>query len=153
MEHRDLVLDAMRRMGRAIALELQERAQTLTGTQLYAEADYIPSFSLARAKENMLSRPIGFLCRTPEGRVVRLLQNYNSDTYPEVPEELPAQWGFYWSADPAKALPFLSLSTSPYNTGDCCTYQGHVWRSGQDANVWAPGVAGAVWEDLGSIPD
>ena len=68
------------------------------------------------------------------------------------PEELPAQWGFCWSTDPSKALPFISLSTSPYNTGDCCTQVGHVWRSGMDGNVWAPGTTGAKWEDLGETP-
>ena len=151
MKNRDLVLDAMRRMGKAIAKELQEDAQTMSGTELYAEEDYIPSFTLACAKANMLDRPLGFLCRTPEGRIVKLLQNYNSETYPEVPEELPAQWGFFWSTDPAKALPFLSISTSPYNSGDCCTYKGRVWRSGQDSNVWAPGTTGVKWDDLGDI--
>ena len=62
-----------------------------------------------------------------------------------------AQWGFVWSTDPAYALPFISMATSPYNTGDCCTHEGHVWRSGQDGNVWAPGSVGVSWEDLGEV--
>ena len=77
---------------------------------------------------------------------------------------MPAQWGFAWSPDPAKALPFVSIATSPYNTGDCCTYpvnaEGqpdqngtviHVFRSGQDTNTWAPGTVGVDWEDLGEV--
>lgn len=149
MDHRDLILDTMRRMGKSIAKELQEEARSMTGTQLYAEEDYIPSFTLARTKVNMLQRPAGFLCRTSAGRIVRLLQPYDSDLYPQEPEELHAQWGFYWSADPAKALPFVSISTSPYNIGDCCTHGGRVWRSGQDGNVWTPGTANVKWVDLG----
>ena len=69
------------------------------------------------------------------------------------PEDLPAQWGFAWSTDPDKALPFIAVSTSPYMTGDCCTYEGHVWRSGQDGNVWEPGSVGVKWEDLGEVPN
>ena len=62
------------------------------------------------------------------------------------PEELPAQWRFVWSTDPAKAQPFLALSTSPYNTGDCCTENGIVYRSKVDGNVWAPSAYMAAWE-------
>ena len=85
--------------------------------------------------------------------MVKLLQNYDSTVYPQEPEDLPAQWGFQWSTDPKKALPFIALSTSPYAKDDCCTHDGHVWRSGQDNNVWAPGTAGAKWNDLGEIEE
>ena len=143
----------MRRFGLRAAEELQAKAGTMNGTELYAEEGYIPDFSAAVAANNMLDRSPGFLCRTSAGRVVKLLQVYDSDTYPQEPEELPAQWGFYWSTDPRKALPFIALSTSPYATGDCCTYEGRVWRSGQDGNVWAPGSVGVSWTDLGTIED
>ena len=69
------------------------------------------------------------------------------------PEELPAQWGFYWSDDPKKALPFVAMSTSPYMTGNCCTHNGHVWQSGQDNNVWEPGTVNVKWTDLGTIEE
>ena len=91
------------------------------------------------------------MCRSASGRAVRLIQPYDSAIYPQQPEELSAQWGFYWSTDPQKALPFLSLATSPYQTGDCCTYAGHVWRSGQGNNTWSPGTANVQWEDLGTV--
>lgn len=91
----------------------------------------------------------GFVCRSSAGRVVRLLQVYDSEIYPQEPEELPAQWGFVWSTDPGKALPFLSLSTSPYAKGDCCTAGGKTWRSKTDTNTWSPetnpGVLGGVY--------
>ena len=151
MNNHDFVLDAMRHMGKSIAKELQERAKTMTGTQLYAEEDYFPSFALAKEKANMLDRPVGFLCRSTAGRIVKLLQSYDSKIYPQEPEELPAQWGFFWSTDPTKALPFVSIATSPYNTGDCCTHEGRIWRSGQDGNVWAPGTANVKWDDLGPV--
>ena len=136
--------------GRRQALELQERSSGLNGTELNAEDDKIPAFAAAVKQQNMLLRKAGqkdgFVCKSSAGRVVRLIQNYDSDIFTQEPEELPAQWGFVWSTDPAKACPFLSLSTSPYNTGDCCTENGNTYRSRVDGNVWAPSAYMAAWE-------
>ena len=155
MTDMEYVLETMKRFGKVAAQNLQDRSSTMDGTQLYAEEEYIPSFTAAVAKQNMLTRKAGetdgFICKSSAGRVVRLIQNYDSETYTKEPEELPAQWRFVWSKDPQKALPFISLATSPYATGDCCTYEGHVWRSGQDVNTWAPGTVGVSWEDLGPV--
>ena len=148
---KEFVLQAMRETGLARAQALQAQAAELTGTELYAAEDFIPEFKAACELKNMLERSTGFVCRSTAGRVVKLLQPYDSSVYTQEPEELPAQWGFVWSTDPAYALPFISLATSPYNTGDCCTHEGHVWRSGQDGNVWAPGSVGVNWEDLGEV--
>ena len=132
--------------GRRQALDLQSRSPEMTGTELYAEDGNIPSFLAAKATMNMLDRPAGFVCKSTAGRVVRLLQPYNSDTYPQEPEELPAQWGFVWSDDPAKAKPFIAMSTSPYMAGNCCTENGITYRSTIDNNVWAPSAYPEGWE-------
>ena len=143
-------MEIMYQEGRRQALDLQERSSDLNGTELNAEDDNIPAFAAAVKKENMLQRKAGqtdgFVCKSSAGRVVRLIQNYDSDIFTQEPEELPAQWRFVWSTDPAKAQPFLSLSTSPYNTGDCCTEDGSVYRSRVDGNVWAPSAYMAAWE-------
>ena len=151
MTDKEYVLETMQAQGLAAAQRVQAEAAELTGTELYAREGYIPDFAAACARKNMLERTAGFVCRSAAGRVVRLLQPYDSTIYTQEPEELPAQWGFVWSTDPAYALPFISMATSPYNTGDCCTHEGHVWRSGQDGNVWAPGSVGVNWEDLGEV--
>lgn len=150
---KDRVLARERQRGYEAARAVQAKADDMSGTELYAADDRIPAFLAAREKKNMLERNIGFVCKSTAGRVVRLLQPYNSDIYTAEPEELPAQWGFKWSTDPKKALPFVAINTSPYNTGDCCTYEGHVWRSGQDVNTWAPGTINIKWEDLGTIEE
>lgn len=146
MTDKEYVLETMKRSGKLAAQAVQEKADTMTGTELNAEDSYIPSFQAAKARKNMLERPVGFVCKSSAGRVVKLLQPYDSNTFPAEPEELPAQWGFVWSTDPAKARPFIALSTSPYNRGECCSHEGQVWRSGQDGNVWAPGTPGVAWE-------
>lgn len=132
--------------GRANALALQEKAPDMTGTELNAVDSDIPGFKAAVANKNMLERKAGFVCRSSAGRVVRLVQPYDSTIYTQVPEELPAQWGFVWSTDPAKALPFVAISTSPYNKGDCCTDGGVIYRSTIANNVWSPSAYPAGWE-------
>lgn len=146
MTSRERVLARERQRGLEAAQLLQSRAADLTGTELYANEDRLPDFAAAVEAKNMLDRPLGFTCISPAGRVVRLLQLYDSTVYPQPPEALPAQWGFKWSTDPGKALPFAALSTSPYNRGDCCTEGGQTWRSTMDNNVHAPSAYPQGWE-------
>lgn len=142
------VLERERQRGYEAAKMIQNKADTMTGTELYAVEDRIPAFAAACAKMNMLDRPVGFTCLSPAGRVVRLLQPYDSTIYTQEPEKLPAQWGFKWSTNPAKALPFVAISTSPYMTGDCCTAGDAVWRSVMDNNVWSPLDYPSGWEQI-----
>ena len=49
-----------------------------------------------------------------------------------------------------------SLADIPYNTDDCCIYPAedetiHVYRSGQDGNVWPPRTLNVQWTDLGPV--
>lgn len=150
MTSKERVLKRERDRGRLAALEVQERSPNMTGTELNAVGDRIPQFSKAVKQKNMLDRKAGqadgFVCKSSAGRVVRLIQNYDSDIFTAEPEELPAQWRFVWSTDPAKALPFVAISTSPYGKGDCCTENGITYRSLYDNNVHAPSTWPQGWE-------
>lgn len=148
---KEYVLDAMRRMGQAIAQNIQTMAAEMSGTELYAVEEYIPDFKAACQKMNMLQRTAGFVCRSSAGRVVKLLQPYDSSVYTAEPEELQAQWGFMWSDDPYKAKDFVALSTSPYMTGNCAAEGGYVYRSNIDNNVWAPSGYTQGWTLLGPV--
>lgn len=143
-----LYIDGMHAKGVADAKDLQERSGKMDGTALYAEENKIPEFTAAVKMKNMLERPVGFVCRSSAGRVVKLLQKYDSTIYQGEPETLAAQWGFVWSTDPTKALPFVAISTSPYMVGDCCTDNGKVWRSKIDSNVWRPSEYEQGWEEV-----
>lgn len=146
--NQQLYINAMYAKGVADATDLQQRSAEMDGTALYSEEEKIPDFKAACAKMNMLERPVGFVCKSSAGRVVKLLQVYDSTTYTGEPEELPAQWGFKWSTDPLKALPFIALSTSPYSKGECCTEGGKTWRSLIDNNVHAPSAYPQGWQDV-----
>lgn len=143
---------AMFEAGKAAAIALQEKSSTMDGTQLNDSTGDIPDFQAAKAAKNMLERTAGkengFVCKSSAGRVVRLLTAYDSVTYPEEPEELPALWRFVWSKDPKHALPFVALSTSPFDTGDVCSVDNIVYRSNRDGNVWSPATNPEYWEKV-----
>lgn len=150
MTNKEKVLKREREKGRLAALSLQEKSSELTGTELNAMDDTIPLFRNAVKTQNMLSRhadmKTGFVCISDAGRVVRLLQNYDSEIYPQQPEELPAQWGFVWSTDPSKAKPFIAMATSPYNIGEYCLNEAGIpCASNIDNNVWSPDSMPSYW--------
>lgn len=158
----ELYSEAMYDRGLVDAKDLQARSAEMDGTALYAEEEKIPDFAAAVKVKNMLERKAGqtdgFVCKASSGRVCRLIQAYDSDTYPQEPDsaELVSQWRIVYSKDPLKALPFLQdgavLAVSYYNKDECCTDAGHVWRSTYDgANVWAPSTNPEFWFDLGTI--
>lgn len=150
MTSKERVLERECQRGRVAALEVQSKAPDMTGTELYAVDDRIPRFVEACKKKNMLERKAGltdgFVCKSSAGRVVRLIQNYDSTIYTQEPEELPAQFGFVWSDDPAHAKPFIAISTSPYMKGNCCTEGEQTFCSKENNNVWAPSAYPQGWE-------
>ena len=81
MTDRELVLETLKRYGKMVAQDVQNRSTEMTGTELNAEQDYIPSFTVACEKMNMVNRPVGFVCKSSAGRVVKLLQVYDSTIY------------------------------------------------------------------------
>lgn len=148
MTSKERVLSRERERGRLDSADRQTRAPDMDGTALYSEDSKIPQFKAVVTKTNMLDRPLGFVCKSSAGRVVKLLQPYDSTIYTQEPEELPAQWGFVWSDNPAHALAFVSIATSPYMKGDCCTDNGATWRSLIDNNVFVPSEYPKAWEQL-----
>ena len=146
MTNQEYVLETMKRSGKLAAQVVQEKAETMTGTELNAEDMYIPDFKAAISKMNMLQRKAGFICKSTAGRVVKLLQPYDSSIYTGEPEDYPSLYGFVWSNDPAKAKPFIALSTSPYMFGNCCSEYGLIYRSKIDNNVYAPSSYADGWE-------
>ena len=134
--------------GHSSAKAIQDNADSMTGTELYDREGFIPSFTEAVKVKNMIDREIGFTCKSPSGRIVRLIQPYDSDIYTDDPEDLVAQWGFKWSTDPSKALPFIAMATSPYMKDDCCTDNGVTYKSKIDNNVHSPSDYPNGWEEV-----
>ena len=152
MTSKERVLQRERDRGRMDAQQLQERSSGMSGTELNAADSQIPRFREAVKHKNMMQRHAGmtdgFVCKSTAGRVVRLIQNYDSSIFTGEPEELPAQFGFVWSDNPEKARPFVAISTSPYMKNNCCTENGAVYRSTMDNNVFAPSAYPQGWEKV-----
>lgn len=64
MTDKEFVPTTMREYGMRRAQDLQETSEGMTGTELYEKEDYIPDFSAAVAKKNMLERKAGNPGRT-----------------------------------------------------------------------------------------
>ena len=150
MTNKEIVHETLKRSGKLIAQSIQAHSAEMTGTELNTEAIYIPDFKIACEKMNMLNRPIGFVCKSSAGRVVRLIQNYDSTIFTQEPEELSAQWGFVWSNDSAHAKPFIAISTSPYMKGNKVLYNNMIYESLIDNNVWEPDFPGSetFWKKI-----
>ena len=138
MTDREFVLDAMMHFGSNTAKTIQNEADNMIGTELYDNGTFIPDFAEAIKAKNMINRSVGFVCKSSAGRVVRLLQPYDSDIYTDEPEEYSALWGFKWSQNPKDALPFVAMATSPYMIDDVCSENDKVYRSLVDYNVHSP---------------
>lgn len=145
----EMMLKIWRRLGRIIGEDLQMRSPDMTQTEVIEEDIFLPMFDHTR---QYLNYEPGYICKTKTGNVVKLLQSYDSMIYTQEPEELAAQWGFYWSTDPAHAKQFFKAATSPYYKDSCCIENNHIWRSTIDNNVWAPSEYPQGWEDLGEVP-
>lgn len=149
MTKKEFVLDTFRRYGKTTALCVQDNASEMTGDELYNESRFIPSFIMACINKNMLKRSAGFVCISPSGRIVELIQPYDSDIYTSTPEDLRSHWRFKWSKNPKHALPFICITESYYTFGDCCIGEdGIVYRSKLDVNTWNPLEFPQYWEAM-----
>lgn len=127
-----------------VALDMQDKAPEMTADELYESEDFFPEWN--PEIHNYLEKKAGYVCKSKKGNLVRLIQPYDSKIYPQEPEELSAQWGFYWSKDPKRAKEFVKSATSPYNIGDCCKEGEQVYRSIMDNNTYAPSEYDRGWE-------
>lgn len=146
MTNQEFVLSTMRDFGAKIAEEFQTKTSKLTSDEIYEQDKKVPDFN---PQKQYLNYPIGFVCKSPTGNLVKLLQPYDSTIFQDNPEDLPAQWGFFWPTEPRFAKSFVESATSPYNKDNVCLYDDHIWKSGMDNNVWPPGTPNVPWEDLG----
>lgn len=132
------------RFVRMVSVDVQARAPDMDVDEIYDNEDFFPMWN--PDKHNYLKKKAGYVCKTPFGNLVRLIQPYDSTIYTDPPEQLPAQWGFYWSKDPKKAKGFIKSATSPYGIGDCCIENGVVYRSKMENNTFAPSEYERGWE-------
>jgi hypothetical protein len=71
------------------------------------------------------------------------------------PDKTPALWTKVAGQEPVEEIlpwhPFDGNNSSLYQTGDKCTFNGHIWESKIDNNSWSPSAYPAGRVDLGAI--
>ena len=151
MKNKEMILDIMRRQGRADALELRSVAKDLSGTELIAREAQAPMFD---PKKDYSSWPVGAPV-ADGGQVWTLLQPYNAAHYSGRPADLRALWGLAHTKDPQQAKPWVApLGTSGlYAVDEVCFHEGRVWRNGRANNEYPPGTIGAeeFWEMIREV--
>ena len=141
--------DELRKRGAADAAALAAKAVSgdADGTALISAEDQIPTWR----QRDYSSVPVG----TPykwQGQVYKLWQQHDATNQPDwSPDQAVSLWDICHTSDPAAAKEYQAPQGSRglYQTGECCLYGGHVWRSKIDNNSWTPDAYPAGWEDLG----
>ena len=145
MTSKELILDVMRAQGWADAMDLRNRAAELDGTGVIAEEAKAPAFD---PSADYTGWPVGAPV-TDGGQAYKLLQPYNAATWPDQrPADLPALWSVCHTTDPARAKPYAAPNgtSGMYMEGECCTWEGGVYRCLADNTVWSPGEYAQAWE-------
>ena len=143
---RALVMETLRRQGKASALTLRDKAKDMTGTELIAEEDFVPDFD---PKKDYTSWPINSPVRD-EGQVWLLLIPHNAAHYTGRPADLRALWGLAHTTDPEKAKAWVAPygTSGLYQRGECCKVDGVVYRSTEDNNPYSPTDYPAWWSKV-----
>lgn len=87
-----------------------------------------------------------------QGELVKCLQAHTSQA-DWAPNAAPSLWSVILPGQDGSGVEVgvwqQPESTNGYDEGDRVIYDGHLWESTQDDNVWRPGDVGAPWTDLG----
>lgn len=146
----------MYKEGRRQALDLQNRAPVMTGTEIIAEEGNVPAWDSVK---DYTGWKAGYPV-TDEGQVWILLIPHRAADYVGKPATLRSLWGLAHTKDPAKAKPWVSSYgvSGLYMIDECCTYPVsdgsiHVFRNKYDNNEFPPLTLNVEdrWEDLGEV--
>ena len=144
MTSREIVLGAMRELGRSDALSLRGRAADMDGTAIIAEEAKAPPFDPGK---DYTDWPRGAPV-TDEGQVWTLIQPHNAAYYEGRPSTLRALWGLCHTTDPGHAKPFVEPygTSGAYMAEECVLEVGVVYRCREDNTVYAPSSLPGAWE-------
>lgn len=141
------LVEAMRSLGRADALALREKAESMTGTEIIALERCVPVWDSAKDYSNW---PVGAPV-SDEGQVWKLIQPNNAASYEGRPSSLRALWSLCHTTDPAKAKPWVDPfgTSGMYMAGECyIDTNGIAWRCKQDNTVHDASALPDAWEEV-----
>lgn len=68
------------------------------------------------------------------------------DTTENNPDNAPTLWVDIAYRDGVRIIPETITAAQAFAKGELGWWDGHVYKSGMDGNVWTPGTQGAPWE-------
>lgn len=138
MTSKEIVLNAMRSLGRADAENLLLRIPDMTDTEIINEEEKIPRYDNGKDYSGYTAN---VFCVRDEDQVWVLLQPYNASHYPNTrPSGLRAMWGLKHTKNPLKAKPYVAPhGTSGLYMKDECYIDddGAIWISLVDNNPYS----------------
>ena len=128
-----------------LARDIQNRASTMTAEELYANLEFIPVYNPEKHDYN--GKPVGYVCRSEDDTILQLV---GSSDYAatDLDGEKKILWKHVWSKDPANARPFVASDVSPYMMGDCCLYEGRVYRCLNNGVTGSPEDTPEAWGEV-----
>lgn len=90
---------------------------------------------------------LGAIVQTPDGKYWESLTDNNAWA--------PGETGWREVSPDNRPMPYQPAAgyLDAYKTGDLVTFEGRVYQSNIDGNVWSPAVAPNRWDDLGPIEE
>ena len=147
--------------GKADALDLARRAETMDGTAIIAEESKVPMFVWGTDYSGCpVGAPIGQII-DGEVQVFTMLVPVNTANYPGItPNTERSLYSLCHTTDPARAKPWVPSQgiSGLYRTDECCTYPHtdgatHVFKNLWDNNEYPPLTINAEsrWLDMGEV--
>ena len=148
MDNRDFIMAAMHTAGAADASAIATKSISgeADGTALIAAEEQIPKWR----QRDYTDVPIGTPYKYAD-QVYKLWQAHDATNQPDwTPDKAVSLWDICHTTDPAKAKPYVTPqgTRGMYQIGDVCTYNGVIYRSTMDNNVWQPSAYPQGWEEI-----
>ena len=144
-----LAVEELKKRGAEDAAALAARAVSgeADGTELIEGEAVIPTWR----QRDYSAVPVG----TPykwQGQVYKLWQQHDAAQQASwSPDQASSLWDICHTTDPKRAKEYQAPQGSRglYQTGECCLYEGQVYRSTMDDNSWPPASYPQGWETVG----
>lgn len=138
MTSKEIIMAAIKNLGKSDAMELLLRIPNMTDTEIIEEEEKIPQYD---NKKDYSDYEANVFCVRDEDQVWVLLQPYNAAHHPDTrPSGLRALWGLKHTTNPEKAKPYVTpYGTSGLYMKDECYIdeEGAVWISAVDNNAYS----------------
>lgn len=148
-----LAIEGLREKGKADAQAVTALAVAgeADGTYLLEHQEVIPTWR--QRAYNTEETPVGKPYKW-NGQVYKLWQQHDATQMPDwTPDQAVALWDICHTKNPARATAYVAPQGSRglWQTDECCTLNGHVWKNLAADNAYSPAELPERWENLGEI--